>query len=400
MNGHAAALAGSEAAPKRVSLSSLSRAYLAVGATAFGGPAILHRLRSMAAEKGWLTEEEVAEGFAMVQLYPGPIGLDFVAYVGYRLRGVPGSLVAAASFLTPSFLLMLALSALYFTFGGLSWVPLLFAGLEALVVGILVNLLLELAGRAMKTSRQALIALGAFSALLFGVNAVAIVLAALAAGALFLAGEETGKPIESHESGAGVGRWLAIGAVCAAVVGTAAFCALSVTTMGEMGLVFFKIGSVAFGNATTILPLIQADVVDARHWLTPNQFADGIAMGQITPGPFLITATFVGYKVAGLAGAALATFAIFSPSVAMTLVFTELMAKLRNLSFVRGALAGVMASFMGLLTVMILKLGEIALTTPLAFCFAAGSFVAVRNFRVNPALVFAAGLILWAALAG
>jgi chromate transporter len=111
-----------------------------------------------------------------------------------------------------------------------------------------------------------------------------------------------------------------------------------------------------------------------------NQFADGIALGQVTPGPFLITAAFVGYKMGGVFGATLATFAMFSPSFVMTLIFTEAFSHVRDLRVIRGALAGVLASFVGLLAVVVLQLGTVALKGPATFALAAGAFVAVRYF--------------------
>ena len=168
--------------------------------------------------------------------------------------------------------------------------------------------------------------------------------------------------------------------------------------MGGLALSLFKIGSVAFGNGTAIIPLIQSEAVDSHHWMSLNQFADGIALGQITPGPFLITATFIGYKLAGFWGGLLATFAIFSPSFAMTLVFTEVFARIRNLKPVRGALAGVMASFVGLLAVVLLQLGGVALTGPAAFTLAGAAFVAVRWLKMDILWVFVGGLAVWGGL--
>ena len=149
-----------------------------------------------------------------------------------------------------------------------------------------------------------------------------------------------------------------------------------------------------------IIPLIQADAVNTYHWLSLNQFADGIALGQVTPGPFLITAAFVGYKLGGVFGATLATFAIFPPSFAMTLVFTELFARVRNLKPIRGAFAGVLASFVGLLVVVLLQLGGIALTTPATLMLASAAFVAVCFFRLGFVWVFVGGLALWAVMLG
>ena len=151
--------------------------------------------------------------------------------------------------------------------------------------------------------------------------------------------------------------WLAIGAATAVVVVVAIFAWSLRSDVGRMSLSLFKIGSVAFGNGSTIIPLIQADVVDSYHWLTMNQFADGIALGQITPGPFLITAAFIGYKMGGVSAALLATFAMFSPSFVMTLVFTGVFSHLKNLSVVREATAGVLAAFVGLLASVVLQFG-------------------------------------------
>jgi chromate transporter len=380
----------------RVPLMAIALAYLRVGTTAFGFT-ILQQLKALALGRGWLTEEEFDEGLALVQLYPGPIMLDLTAYIGYKLRGVPGAVLATLGFVLPSFVLMLGLSALYFAVGSLAWVHSLFLGLEALVIGVIAQVTLDLGARNIQGRAQALIALAAFAALLFKVNAVLIVLFSLALGALLIC-PESRQAIPHAREQAHAPRWLAIGGVVAMVFAVAAFAWSLQSEVGAMGLAFFKIGSVAFGNGTTIIPLIQADVVDGNHWLTLNQFADGIALGQVTPGPFLITAAFVGYKMGGLFGAALATFAIFSPSFAMTLVFTELFAHIQNLRVIRGALAGVLASFVGLLAVAILQLGSVSLTTPAGIVLAAAAFVSVRYFKLDVVWVFAGGLAAWIAM--
>jgi chromate transporter len=383
----------------RVALATILLAYLHVGLTAFGF-SILQRLKSLVLERHWLSEEEMNEGLALVQLYPGPIMVDFTAYVGYKLRGVPGAGLATLGFILPSFILMLALSAAYFAAGNLPWVHPLFLGLEALVVGVVLNVTLDFGGRALKGRVEALLALGAFVALAFQANAVLIVLAALGLGALLLrpAGKGQAAPAALHSAVATPGRWVAIGAVIATVLAVAAGAWALRSEVGQMALAFFKIGSVAFGSGMTILPLIQSEVVDVHHWLTLSQFADGIALGQITPGPFLITAAFVGYKMGGILGATLAAFGMFSPSFAMTLAFTELFSRLRNLAAIRGALAGVLAAFVGLLASVTLQLAGVGIAGPASLALAAGAFVAVRFFKLDILWVFLGGLALWAGL--
>ena len=389
--------------PPRVSLWTILLAYLGVGLTAFG-MAILQKLKALVIDNHWLSEEEMNEGLALVQLYPGPIMVDFTAYVGYKLRGIPGAIMATTGFILPSFVLMVVLSALYFAAGNLPWVHPLFLGLEALVVGVLFNVTLDLGARNVQSRTQAAIALLAFTASLFTVNAILIVVVALGIGAWrirpatgtpkSMGATRSLRPVEP----AALRRWAGIAAVTAVILAVASLAGAVGSDVGAMGISLFKIGSVAFGNGATIIPLMQSEVVDAHHWLTLNQFADGIALGQITPGPFLITATFIGYKMGGLVGAALATFAIFSPSFAMTLVFSEVFAHLRNLRAVRGALTGVLASFVGLLAVAILQLGTVALTVPAAFALAGAAFITVRFFKLDILWVFAGGLFLWGGL--
>jgi chromate transporter len=258
-------------------------------------------------------------------------------------------------------------------------------------------------GRAIKGRTEAAIALFAFAALLFKVNAIWMVLVALAFGAAFIrpssgTGKSAAIPKDLHLPSTPKWRWLGIGVVLGALLSVAAFAWSLHSDMGDLGLSLFKIGSVAFGNGSTILPLIQSEVVDLHGWLNMNQFADGIALGQITPGPFLITSAFVGYKMGGVAGATLATFAIFSPSFVMTLVFTEIFARVRNLTWVRGSLAGVLAAFVGMLAVVVLQLGGVALTTPAAYVLAGATFLAVRFYKLDIIWVFIGGLLVWAGL--
>jgi chromate transporter len=378
----------------RVSLWKILSEYLLVGLTAFS-MAILQKLKSLVMRNRWLTEEEMNEGLALVQLYPGPIMVDFTAFVGYKLRGVPGALMATTGFVLPSFVMMVALSALYFAAASLSWIHLLFTGLEALVIGVLLHVTIDMGERALRGRVEAAIALLAFGGLLFKLNAVWIVLAALPLGAFLIHPAERTAALTHTETFVPARRWIGIAAAAIVMFGAVGFAWSLRSDVGSLALSLFKIGAVAFGSGTTIIPLIQAEVVDAHHYLTLNQFADGIALGQITPGPFLITAAFIGYKMGGVFGAALATFAIFSPSIVMTLLFTELFSHFRTLKVVRGALAGVLASFVGMLAVVILHLGGVALISPSAFVFAALAFVAVRWFKLDIHWVFAGGLILW-----
>ncbi|MGB9745436.1 MAG: chromate transporter [Bacteroidales bacterium] len=154
-----------------VSLWKIFSAYFLVGLTAFS-MAILQKLKSLVMHNKWVSEEEMNEGLALVQMYPGPLMVDFTAYVGYKLRGVPGAVLATLGFIIPSFLMMIGLSFLYFAAADLSWAHLVFSGLEALVIGVIFNVTLDMGSRTLKGRVEAVIALLAFTALLLKVNAI------------------------------------------------------------------------------------------------------------------------------------------------------------------------------------------------------------------------------------
>jgi chromate transporter len=258
---------------QRVSLRKIFAEYLLVGLTAFS-MAILQKLKSLVMRNRWLTEEEMNEGLALVQLYPGPIMVDFTAYVGYKLRGVPGAVLAAIGFVLPSFVMMLMFSALYFAAASLSWVHLLFTGLEALVIGVLFNVTIDMGERVLNGRVEAVIFLLAFAGLLFKLNALWIIVAALAVGALLIRPTARNAVIPHSDRSTPLRQWIGIAAITILVSFVVVFAWSLRSEVGSLALSLFKIGAVAFGSGTTILPLIQADVVDTHHWLTMSQFAD------------------------------------------------------------------------------------------------------------------------------
>jgi chromate transport protein ChrA len=256
----------------QVSLWTIFTSYFIVGLTAFG-MAILQKLKALVMDNRWLSEEEMNDGLAMVQLYPGPLMVDFTAYVGYKLRGVWGATLATLGFILPSFFLMSVLSALYFAAGNLPWVKPLFVGVEALVVGVLFNVTLEMGGRNIQTRTQAVIMLLAFGALLLKLNAVLIVLVALALGAWLIrpsAGKNAGAGKQARAESDSLRRWLGIGAVAAVILAVVAFSWSLKSEIGGLALSLFKIGSLAFGNGSAHHP---ADSVrdGGRAWLDVAQ---------------------------------------------------------------------------------------------------------------------------------
>ncbi len=370
--------------------------FLEVGTVAYG-MAILQKIKALLLRRGWMTEEEIGEALAMVQLYPGPLMLNLVTYAGYELRGVWGATMSTVGFVLPSTVLMLGLSAAYFAAGKIPMVHTMFLGLDAIIVGVVLEILLDIGGKAVRGPLEATIALGAFAALLARINPVWIVLVALGIGALFIRpnpkpGKKPGIPVRPKAS---TGRWLGIGVALAVVLAVAVGSWALHSSAGSASLAFFKVGSIAFGHGLAILPLLQAEAVDAHHWVTMQQFADGVALGQVTPGPFLITATFIGYKLGGVLGGVLATFAIFSPSFVMTLIVAEVYQNVRSLKAVRGALASVLATFVGLIAVTAFSLGNAGIHGTPSMVMAGAAFIGIRYFKLDLIWVILGGLALW-----
>jgi len=381
------------------SLTELFTTFLVVGVSA-AGMGIMQAIRTVPVKRGWMAQEDVDEGMGLVQLYPGAIMVDLVTYIGYRLRGIRGALVSAIAFVGPSLVLLLGLSWAFFTYRSHPVITDLSIGVEALVVGVLVNLTLDFGAQHAKGIVPALIALGAFAVEVDGQNVLWAVLGALVIGSFALS---PGSAEPGVSAGAGMApspvsiSWsrLALTTVPGlVVVAGAVVAAASPGALAAVSAAMAKIGAVAFGNGTAIMPLLQQSAVE-HHWLTLRQFGVGVGLGQVTPGPFLSTAAFVGYGAAGWWGGVAGGLAIYAPSVAMTMVVAEIYPVFRRLTWVRGAIVGVMAAFTGLLAGMVLVLGRPVLSVPAAVGLAGAAFVAIRVLKWNMLVVFAAGLAVW-----
>jgi len=373
--------------------------FLVVGVSAVG-MGIMQAIRSVPVERGWMSQEDIDEGMGLVQLYPGAIMVDLVTYIGYRLRGIRGALVSVVAFVGPSLVLLLGLSWAFFAYKSHPVITDLAIGVEALVVGVLVNLTIDFGAEHASGRLTALVALGAFAVEVAGQNVLWAVLGALVIGALALSTASV-KPGAAQQAGRAPAAmsisWsrLALATVPGLVVVVGAVvAAASPGALAAVSAAMAKIGAVAFGNGTAIMPLLQQSAVE-HHWLTLRQFGVGVGLGQVTPGPFLSTAAFVGYGAAGWWGGVAGGLAIYAPSVAMTMVVAEVYPVFRRLTWVRGAIMGVMAAFTGLLAGMVLVLGRPVLSVPAAVGLAGAAFVAVRVAKWNVLLIFAAGLCVW-----
>ena len=379
------------------SLPLLFKRFFKLGATAYGGPAIAQHLKkAVVKEYGWLKEPEFMKGLALCQMTPGATFVMLSTYIGYRLRGIWGALTCAVAFVTPAFLLLLILSAFYFRFGDLWYMKSLFKGLGAIVVAIVLNALMNFGKPLLKDWKAVLIAVLSFFAFLLQWNTVLVfLLAALIALILRPASGNPAaivpSPSPSSSTAEGNYPFLALLALCVASLFVISYWWDNV--LFQLAITLSKVGLLAFGGGFTIISLIQYEVVDKFQWVSTKEFLDGIAMGQITPGPVMITATFLGYKLAGLWGGILATIAIFStPFFLISLVIPQY-DRIQGLTVIRRMEQGILSAFIGMLGLVLFNFGRAAFVDIPSVIFTAGAFLALLK-KVDLAYILLTGAIL------
>jgi chromate transporter len=331
--------------------------FLRLGITAFGGPAMIAHIKEMSVKRNqWLTEEIFKDGVVICQSVPGATAMQMAAYVGLRSGGVRGAIASYAGFGLPAFLLMLALAVFYSGSRELPLVVSLFQGLQVMVVAIVANATFHF-GRDIGKKPEDLV-LAAVAAALFwlGVSPFAVIVGAAMAGA-FLFKDPVLLPSSAKKEGdAGkVPRPIIVFMLlaCAGVVGLY----FADRKLYRLAVLMLRIDLFAFGGGFASLPLMFHEVVNAMGWMDGKTFMDGIALGQVTPGPIVITATFVGYLVRGFPGALVATLAIFTPSFVVLVAVTPFFDRLKSARYFSGTTRGILASFVGLLFYMTIRFG-------------------------------------------
>jgi len=387
-------------------LRDLARLFLHLGSTAYGGLAMVEPMRRRVVEDaGWLSQKEFLDGLALCQLLPGATVVQLAAYIGLRLRGWRGSLLAAGAFVGPAFILMLGFSLLYFHFGNLPWVKSVSRGLNAMVIALVLTTLWRLAeamGRQVADLAAAALSL---AALAVGANYLLVFLAAglfrLALAWLAGEGKSAGGLETPPASAAPRAGHLAIQTLTG--LGAAALLLWGLNhwdrVLAQLTWIFLKIGIISFGGGYVMIPILQWEVVDHLRWLTLRQFLDGIMLSYVTPGPLLILAVFVGFSIRGLGAAALVTIAVFLPPVLLIIFFSPFYHQIKESRWVRPALQGILASLVGMLALVAAQLARATLVSFTDLVLMAASLTALLVFRVElrylaPA-VAAASLLLF-----
>ena len=301
----------------------------------------------------WIDAEDFKNGIALCQSIPGATAIQMAAYVGLKAGGVVGALASYVGFGLPAFILMLTFSILYTRYNNLTEIISLFGGLQVIVVAIILHALYTFGKSNIKTLKSAIIAILSASLFWWGISPFMVVAGAGFAGViLFQAHRAASSQSERKDM-----HWEARKIIILGLILLASLVVLYVlnAALFTLAAIMLKIDLFAFGGGFASLPLMLHEIVIVKGWMASGTFMDGIALGQVTPGPIVITATFVGYIVLGLAGAVVATIAIFTPSFFMVIAVAPIFDRLRSSPYFTRAIEGILASFVGLLLFVFIK---------------------------------------------
>jgi len=364
--------------PLRPSVPRVFWEFLRLGLTAFGGPAMVSYIGEMAiTKKRWLTRPSFKEGVAVAQTIPGATAMQVAAYVGLRARGAGGAAAAYIGFGLPAFVLMVVLSIVH-TATNKSPINLaVFLGLQVMVVAIVARATVSFGRTTVKGWEDALVALAAAAYLACGGNPVVGIAAGAVAGIILYRRVQSGGADGAQERP--VLRSTTRPVLLIALVALVGLAALLLVNrqLFDLSVVMLRVDALAFGGGFASVPVMLHEVVGVNHWMSIRAFMDGIAMGQVTPGPIVITATFVGYQVAGLVGATLATVAVFLPSFLILAFVVPHFDQMKANPHFRRAMRGILASFVGLLLAVTIKFALAVPWSPLSAMLAGAAFIAL-----------------------
>ena len=375
---------GGEDLPK-VRIRDLVRYYLRLGALGFGGPVALcgQMEKELVQARKWLTKEEMREGIAVCQSLPGPLAIQVGIYVSYLRGGFWGAWAGGWAFITPNFVIVASMGALYVHFGDLPPVRAIFYGVSPAVIALILHSCYRLAKLGMEDVIQWVIAgvclavtvaMQAEVALLFIVSGIVGI---VSYGTLFRAGRAPSLPL-----------------LAAVPLGVTTPGAAPGSILGKLLIFFLKAGALTFGSGLVIVPFLEKGLVQQTGWLDERQFLVSVAMGMLSPGPVVITATFVGYLVAGFWGSLVSTVGIFFPSFLLVLIVAPILTRHRTNRNVQGFIKGAYAAAIGTILGASILLGRIAIGDWLTSLVGLLSLVVLFRWKVsNPVLVAATAII-------
>jgi chromate transporter len=358
--------------------------FLRLGLLGFGGPVALvgQMERELVADKKWLSKEQMREAIAICQSLPGPLAIQVGIYIAYLRCGFWGAWAGGWAFILPNFVIVAALGALYVYLGDLQPVTAIFYGVSPAVIALILHSCYRLAKLGMEDWIQWAIA-GVCLVVTIALQAeVALLFIGAGLVGILYYGNLIGRPPAST-----------VPVIAAPVLAQLAPTA-SASTLTKLGLFFLKAGTLTFGSGLVIVPFLEQGLVHQYSWLDQRQFLIAVAIGMISPGPVVITATFVGYLVAGFWGSLVSTVGIFFPSFILVLVAAPLLARHRGNANVQGFVKGAYAAAIGTILGACFLLGKIAIGDWLTALIGVASLAVLFRFKVsNPMLIAATAVV-------
>jgi chromate transporter len=369
----------------RVPIRELVWYYLRLGALGFGGPVALVGLmeRELVGQRQWLTKEEMRESIAVCQSLPGPLAIQVGILISYLRGGFWGAWAGGWAFIFPNFVIVAALGALYIHFSGLPPVTAIFYGVSPAVIALILHSCYRLAKLGMEDRLQWVIVMVSFAITVALEAEVALLfIGAGLVGMLYYGSLLRGRLATS------------LPFLAAVPFGAGATSQGLGSILGKLFLFFVKAGSLTFGSGLVIVPFLEKGLVQQTGWVDQRQFLVAVAIGMISPGPVVITATFVGYLVAGFWGSLVSTVGIFLPSFLIVLIVAPLLIRHRANSNVQGFVKGAYAAAIGTILGACVLLGKIAIGDWFTALIAVLSLVVLFRWNVsNPVLVAATAVM-------
>jgi len=378
----------------RPTIVELLRFFAWLGSVGFGGPIALvgYMEQTAVRERRWVTRQEFADGLAFCQLAPGPLAAQLAIYIGWLCAGVRGATAVGIAFIAPSFIMVIALGMLYVRFGGMAWLQGAFYGIGAAVIAIIARSAYKLAKTTL--GRHVLLwVLFVVSALVTAWTESEIVWVFVLSGVIAVAVRAlprfAGSRVQSLVVELPV--WLMSGLSGAA----------DLATVSTVFVYFASAGLFVFGSGLAIVPFLHGGVVVQHHWLTERQFLDAVAVALITPGPVVITVAFIGFLVAGLAGATAAAAGVFAPVYVITILVAPHFQRLKAHAGVRAFVDGVTAAATGAIAGAAVVLGRRAIVDVTTMLIAGATLALLLGVkRVPEPLVIAAAGVVGVLVAG
>ena len=360
--------------------------FLRLGTLGFGGPVALCGLmeKELVQERGWLTKQEMRDAIAVSQSLPGPLAIQVGIFAAYLRGGFWGAWAGGWAFILPNFLIVAALGALYIHFGGLSWMTAIFYGVSPAVIALILHSCWRLAKLGMEDWLQWVIAAICFVVtIVFQAELAVLFIGAGIIGILYY-GSLFRRFRQPPASGAMA--LIPLGAVTAKTAAP--------STLGQLFTFFFKAGSLTFGSGLVIVPFLEKGLVQQTGWLNGREFFVAVAVGMLSPGPVVITATFVGFLVGGFWGSLVSTVGIFLPSFLLILFVAPILIRHRENLNVQGFVKGAYGAAIGTILGACVLLSRIAIGDWLTALIAIGSLIVLFRSKIsNPLLVGVTALI-------